>query len=53
MHDPAAPLLSPAQVAPQRTVVTTGLSKSLALGGWRIGVARMPTARSVTGCAAP
>ena len=42
VHDPAAPILSPAQVAPQRTVVTTGLSKSLALGGWRIGVARMP-----------
>ena len=26
----------------ERTVVTTGLSKSLALGGWRIGVARLP-----------
>src|SRR5690348_14397062 len=35
VHDPAEPILSPAQVAPQRTVVTTGLSKSLALGGWR------------------
>jgi len=33
VHDEAAPLLSPAQVAPQHTVVTTGLSKSLALGG--------------------
>src|SRR5256884_9410664 len=42
VHDEAAPILSPAQVAPQRTVVTTGLSKSLALGGWRIGAARMP-----------
>ena len=42
VHDPATPVLSPAQVAPERTVVTTGLSKSLALGGWRIGVARMP-----------
>ena len=42
IHDPATPVLSPAEVAPQRTVVTTGLSKSLALGGWRIGVARMP-----------
>jgi len=42
VHDEAAPLLSPAQVAPQHTVVTTGLSKSLALGGWRLGVARMP-----------
>jgi aspartate/methionine/tyrosine aminotransferase len=42
IHDPATPVLSPAEVAPQRTVLTTGLSKSLALGGWRIGVARMP-----------
>jgi aspartate aminotransferase len=42
IHDPATPVLSPAEVAPQRTVVTTGLSKSLALGGWRVGVARMP-----------
>ncbi len=33
---------SPATFAPDRTVVTTALSKSLALGGWRIGVARMP-----------
>jgi aspartate aminotransferase len=42
VHDPAAPFLSPAAVAPDRTIVTTALSKSLALGGWRIGVARMP-----------
>ena len=42
VHDPAAPLLSPAAVALERTVVTTALSKSLALGGWRIGVARLP-----------
>ncbi|GIH71838.1 pyridoxal phosphate-dependent aminotransferase [Sphaerimonospora thailandensis] len=42
LHDPAATFLSPAEVAPERTVVTTGLSKSLALGGWRIGVARLP-----------
>ncbi|GAA5006116.1 pyridoxal phosphate-dependent aminotransferase [Actinopolymorpha pittospori] len=42
VHDPATPFLSPAEVLPERTVVTTGLSKSLALGGWRIGVARMP-----------
>jgi aspartate aminotransferase len=45
VHDPATPILSPGQVAPQRTVVTTGLSKSLALGGWRIGVARLPGGR--------
>ena len=42
IHDPTTPVLSPAEVAPQRTVITTGLSKSLALGGWRIGVAPMP-----------
>jgi aspartate aminotransferase len=42
VHDVAAQVLSPAQVVPERTVVTTGASKSLALGGWRIGVARMP-----------
>ncbi|MFC0866049.1 pyridoxal phosphate-dependent aminotransferase [Sphaerimonospora cavernae] len=42
VHDPAATFLSPAEIAPERTVVTTGLSKSLALGGWRIGVARLP-----------
>ncbi len=42
VHDAATPILSPAQVVPERTVVTTGVSKSLALGGWRIGVARMP-----------
>ncbi len=42
LHDPAAPVLSAAQAAPERTVITTGASKNLALGGWRIGVARMP-----------
>ncbi|GAA5081822.1 aspartate/methionine/tyrosine aminotransferase [Thermocatellispora tengchongensis] len=42
VHDPGTPFLSPAEVAPERTVITTGLSKSLALGGWRIGVARLP-----------
>jgi len=35
-------VLSPAAIAPRRTVVTTALSKSLAVGGWRIGVARLP-----------
>jgi aspartate aminotransferase len=34
--------VSPAELAPNRTVVTSGLSKNLALGGWRIGVARLP-----------
>lgn len=42
IHDPRAPVLSPAQIAPHRTVVTTALSKNLSVGGWRIGVARMP-----------
>jgi aspartate aminotransferase len=32
----------PARYAPERTVVTTALSKNLALGGWRIGVALLP-----------
>ncbi|GAB3466072.1 pyridoxal phosphate-dependent aminotransferase [Actinophytocola sediminis] len=39
---PGTTVLSPAEVAPERTVVTTGLSKNLALGGWRLGVARFP-----------
>jgi aspartate aminotransferase len=41
-YDTAPPMVSPAVYAPERTVVTTALSKSLALGGWRIGVARLP-----------
>jgi aspartate aminotransferase len=42
VHDPQAPFLSPAELAPHRTVVTTALSKNLSVGGWRIGVARLP-----------
>ncbi|GFH37627.1 pyridoxal phosphate-dependent aminotransferase [Streptomyces pacificus] len=34
---------SPVRYLAERTVVTTGLSKSLALGGWRIGFARTPS----------
>ncbi|WP_203338019.1 pyridoxal phosphate-dependent aminotransferase [Nocardioides limicola] len=41
-HDPDTVVPSPAWFAPERTVVTTGLSKSLAVGGWRTGVARFP-----------
>ena len=41
-YDPAPPDGSPARRAAERTVITTGLSKSLALGGWRIGAARLP-----------
>jgi aspartate aminotransferase len=40
-YQPAAHL-SPATLLPDRTIVTSGLSKSLALGGWRIGFARTP-----------
>ena len=42
VHDPGHAFASPVLFAPERTVVTTALSKSLALGGWRIGVARLP-----------
>jgi aspartate aminotransferase len=35
-------LTSPAALVPDRCYVTSGLSKSLALGGWRIGFARFP-----------
>jgi aspartate aminotransferase len=40
-YDPAG-CTSPAEVVPERCFVTTGLSKSMALGGWRIGCARFP-----------
>ncbi|WP_371782044.1 pyridoxal phosphate-dependent aminotransferase [Streptosporangium subroseum] len=44
VHDPGATgFLSPADLAPERTVITSGLSKSLAIGGWRIGVSRLPS----------
>lgn len=32
---------SPAEAAPERTFLTNGLSKNMALGGWRVGFARM------------
>jgi aspartate aminotransferase len=35
-HDPGS-VFSPASVLPERTFLTSGLSKSMALGGWRIG----------------
>jgi aspartate aminotransferase len=44
IHDDE-PFLSPASLCPERTVVTTGLSKNLALGGWRLGVVRLPDGR--------
>jgi aspartate aminotransferase len=40
-HEPGD-VCSPAELAPDRAFVTNGLSKSMALGGWRIGFARMP-----------
>lgn len=40
-YDQAA-LTSPAVLYPERTIVTAGLSKNLALGGWRIGAACFP-----------
>jgi aspartate aminotransferase len=42
IHDQDAPFTSPAALCPERTVITAGLSKNLALGGWRLGVARLP-----------
>ncbi|MDQ0585404.1 pyridoxal phosphate-dependent aminotransferase [Streptomyces rishiriensis] len=42
VYDTSGPAVSPAVHAPERTVVTTGLTKNLALGGWRTGVARLP-----------
>ncbi|WP_328315732.1 pyridoxal phosphate-dependent aminotransferase [Streptomyces sp. NBC_00388] len=42
VYPASAPAVSPAAHAPERTVVTTGLTKNLALGGWRTGVARLP-----------
>ncbi|MFE2914250.1 aminotransferase class I/II-fold pyridoxal phosphate-dependent enzyme [Kitasatospora indigofera] len=41
--DPDTPAVSPAVFAPERTVVTTGLTKNLAVGGWRTGVALLPS----------
>ena len=38
----SVPFVSPADLVPDRTVTVTGLSKSLALGGWRVGAIRFP-----------
>jgi aspartate/methionine/tyrosine aminotransferase len=45
VHDNVADITSPATISAERTVVTSGLSKNLALGGWRLGVARLPHGR--------
>jgi aspartate aminotransferase len=42
VFDPSRRPSSPARFAPERTIVTTGVAKHLALGGWRMGVARLP-----------
>lgn len=41
VHEPAA-FSSPLEHAPVETIVTGGPSKSLALGGWRLGTVRLP-----------
>lgn len=48
VHDDAQDVRTPSQVLPERTITTTGLSKSLAVGGWRIGVARFPATPALT-----
>jgi aspartate aminotransferase len=40
-YEPEA-LVSPATLLPDSVFVTNGLSKSMALGGWRIGFCRLP-----------
>jgi aspartate aminotransferase len=45
LHDCAPDFVSPAEILDDRVVVTAGLSKSHALGGWRIGTARLPDTR--------
>ncbi len=42
LADDPASVPSPSNLAPERVFTTSGLSKSMALGGWRIGVARFP-----------
>ncbi len=56
-YEPEA-LCSPASLLGERVFVTNGLSKSMALGGWRIGFCRVPAgslgadaARALTGVA--
>ena len=41
VHEPGT-LSSPLEHAPVETIVTGGPSKSLALGGWRLGTVRLP-----------
>ncbi|GAB3311706.1 aminotransferase class I/II-fold pyridoxal phosphate-dependent enzyme [Epidermidibacterium keratini] len=43
VHPGQPPVVSPAAIAPDISYVTGGLSKSLAVGGWRLGFARFPS----------
>ena len=45
-YEPEALLQPGVDARPERVFVTNGLSKSMALGGWRIGFCRVPAARS-------
>ena len=45
VYDDEPAFETPSKISSERTVVTTGLSKNLALGGWRLGVARLPEGR--------
>jgi aspartate aminotransferase len=42
VYDDEPKLETPSSFSSERTVVTSGLSKSLALGGWRLGIACLP-----------
>jgi aspartate aminotransferase len=42
IFDSSQKIVSPSTITPERTIITHGLSKNLALGGWRIGTARFP-----------
>ncbi|HEY1625750.1 MAG TPA: pyridoxal phosphate-dependent aminotransferase [Streptosporangiaceae bacterium] len=42
VYDDGPAFETPCSFTSERTVVTSGLSKSLALGGWRLGVLRLP-----------
>ncbi|WP_229117409.1 pyridoxal phosphate-dependent aminotransferase [Enemella dayhoffiae] len=42
VHDPDRRVVGPAELVSGRTFVTCGLSKNLAVGGWRIGVLAVP-----------
>ena len=48
VHNPVAPFPTPTLIAPERTIVTTALSKNLSVGGWRLGVARLPAGKTGT-----